>query len=600
MQFTPPPPGSKGLIRWTTNVNKCLEVAGGSTKEGTNIQLGDCDGSKTSMLFTMPSGGAGQIRWTAHPDKCIDVDNGSTNDGTNLQLWPCLSVSPWQANQQWQACDASPLPPVPTPTPPPSTSALNEPAAPSTTTPTAAASTTTTTAAPSTTAPTTTAGPVPTQIPSCSGPLRWSTHSDKCVDVAAGKTAVGTNIQLWYCDNDAEHPNMQFTPPPPGSQGLIRWTTNVNKCLEVAGGSTKEGTNIQLGDCDGSKTSMLFTMPSGGAGQIRWTAHLDKCIDVDNGSSKDGTNLQLWPCLSVSPWQSNQQWQTCDASPLPPVPTPTLSPTPTPVVPVVPGAAIGWRSEGTAGNGWCQGQRPEPGWGLRGTCPSGQNLKVKALTYNLFWWNLFGQRRGNGGSAGKLIASSQASQAFDVMGFQECDDVNRVLADAGLQNDYGSVNGGHAIAIAWRKSSWELLASGKGDVNEDQRSQYYGNRAAQWVRLRHTQNGQTLFFVNHHGPLPVNSGGQCGGEATAFNMLRMIGSNAFQGDLIILVGDFNSQANTQTTTALEGYMHRVYTGSSFGGVDHIFSNCDETAMYSAVNLGAGGSDHEALSAGFQV
>eukprot|EP00442_Polarella_glacialis_P038856 CAMPEP_0115088842 /NCGR_PEP_ID=MMETSP0227-20121206/24261_1 /TAXON_ID=89957 /ORGANISM="Polarella glacialis, Strain CCMP 1383" /LENGTH=183 /DNA_ID=CAMNT_0002479247 /DNA_START=72 /DNA_END=620 /DNA_ORIENTATION=+ len=97
----------------------------------------------------------------------------------------------------------------------------------------------------------------------CSGPLRWSTHSDKCVDVAAGNTAVGTNIQLWYCDNDAEHPNMQFTPPPPGSQGLIRWTTNVNKCLEVAGGSTKEGTNIQLGDCDGSKTSMLFTMPSG-------------------------------------------------------------------------------------------------------------------------------------------------------------------------------------------------------------------------------------------------------------------------------------------------------------------------------------------------
>ena len=80
------------------------------------------------------------------------------------------------------------------------------------------------------------------------------------------------------------------------------------------------------------------------------------------------------------------------------------------------------------------------------------DLKVKVLTYNLFWWNLFGQRGGNGGSAGKLIKDAGSAAPFDLMGFQECDDVNRVLGDAGLTDTFGTVSPGHAVAIAYRNT----------------------------------------------------------------------------------------------------------------------------------------------------
>jgi len=41
-------------------------------------------------------------------------------------------------------------------------------------------------------------------------------------------------------------------------------------------------------------------------------------------------------------------------------------------------------------------------------------------------------------------------------------------------------------------------------------------------------------------------------------------------------------------------MHRLYTGASFGGVDHVFSNCGGSHVVSRRNLGSGGSDHDAL------
>ena len=52
--------------------------------------------------------------------------------------------------------------------------------------------------------------------------------------------------------------------------------------------------------------------------------------------------------------------------------------------------SIGWRSKGTAGNGWCVGERPTDDWTLIGTCPNQKKSQVRVLTYNLFWWNLFG------------------------------------------------------------------------------------------------------------------------------------------------------------------------------------------------------------------
>jgi len=215
---------------------------------------------------------------------------------------------------------------------------------------------------------------------------------------------------------------------------------------------------------------------------------------------------------------------------------------------------------------------------------------MRMISYNLWWWNLFNKRGGNGGSAGKLVAAAQP----EIIGFQECDDVDRVLRDGGLQH-YTGIRGHRALAIAYKTSSWELLATGDEDVAEDKWWQYYGKRGVQWVRLRHVGTNKTVFFMNHHGPLSVNSGGKHGGKAVAENIMRVVAASREHGDTVIIVGDFNATPACSTIKELNGRIPLVYTGRSFGGVDNIFSTI---SPHQTLNLGAGGSDHDAVSAVF--
>eukprot|EP00444_Apocalathium_aciculiferum_P069436 CAMPEP_0183564690 /NCGR_PEP_ID=MMETSP0371-20130417/106278_1 /TAXON_ID=268820 /ORGANISM="Peridinium aciculiferum, Strain PAER-2" /LENGTH=338 /DNA_ID=CAMNT_0025773741 /DNA_START=70 /DNA_END=1086 /DNA_ORIENTATION=+ len=255
---------------------------------------------------------------------------------------------------------------------------------------------------------------------------------------------------------------------------------------------------------------------------------------------------------------------------------------------------------------WCEVEEPPSYWNLK-TCPFGkaaQKTRVKVLTYNLFWWNLFNQKGGSGRSAGKLIAQSAGREGYDLMGFQECDDRWRVLADAkaeGLQGDWDAVDGGRAIALMYRKDRFTLLGSGKQDVGEDSQLQYYGKRSAQWVHLKHT-DGTKVFFINHHGPLPVSSGGGCTGSATAQNIMKVIARHSHKGDAIILMGDFNAEPKSSRIQELDKRLDHVYAGTCMGGVDHIYSNCGDGAVEKQ-NLGKGagqyGSDHDALSVTFK-
>lgn len=116
------------------------------------------------------------------------------------------------------------------------------------------------------------------------------------------------------------------------------------------------------------------------------------------------------------------------------------------------------------------------------------------------------------------------------------------------------------------------------------------------MRLRHKMTGDSLMFVNHHGPLSVNSGGQCGGVSTAHNLLNLIAGKGKTGDIIVLVGDFNANAASLTIQELWKHLVLVYIGDSFGGVDNIFTNTGKSSVSSAMSLGSGGSDHKAISA----
>ena len=226
----------------------------------------------------------------------------------------------------------------------------------------------------------------------------------------------------------------------------------------------------------------------------------------------------------------------------------------------------------------------------------GNPLAVKVLSYNLYWWNLFGRRNGNGNSAGKLIAGSMSDQVYDFMGFQECENPKRVLGPVGLLKHYTAVQGPHAICAAYHTAKWELLAHGGHDLAEDMKTNFYGRRGAMWLRLRHRHTKRTVFFLNHHGPLSVNSGGICGGLATAHNLMGLMLQHGQKGDGLLLVGDFNANAASLTIQGLWPELTHVHNGDSFGGVDNIFSNVGRSSVLRTYNLGSGGSDHNAISA----
>jgi len=133
--------------------------------------------------------------------------------------------------------------------------------------------------------------------------VRWMytspAHPQKCLDVSAGKSDNGNNVQLWDCY--ADQPNQHFYLPEAGTTGEIQWARHPEKCLSVSGGETSNGNNLHLWECIPGHKDMQFTVPPGGVGLIRWAAHPNKCLDVSAGKLNNGNNIQLWDCYDDQP-----------------------------------------------------------------------------------------------------------------------------------------------------------------------------------------------------------------------------------------------------------------------------------------------------------
>lgn len=227
------------------------------------------------------------------------------------------------------------------------------------------------------------------------------------------------------------------------------------------------------------------------------------------------------------------------------------------------------------------------------TDDEGSCVQIKVLTYNLHWWNLYDKRGGDEGSASKLIAASQP----DLVACQECKDITRVLHEGSMQESHAAIRGPHALGVAYKKDTFEVLSQGYAEVAKDEAQQFYSCRSVSWARLKHKDTGKVVFFMNHHGPLRVNSGGREGGPTVAQRILRAICDNSEPGDAVVLAGDFNAQVGSQTVRDVERCLPRAYSGHALGGIDHFFSR---QPVVASENLGPAGSDHDALAATFLV
>ena len=112
----------------------------------------------------------------------------------------------------------------------------------------------------------------------------------KCLDVRAGATADGTQIQIYGCN----------------STGSQTWARNgqtlraLGKCLDVSGAGTADGTKVQLWTCNGSG-AQNWTPQSNGT---LLNPNSGKCLDVQGANPADSTPVHLWTCNT----NASQKW----------------------------------------------------------------------------------------------------------------------------------------------------------------------------------------------------------------------------------------------------------------------------------------------------
>ncbi|WP_443054219.1 ricin-type beta-trefoil lectin domain protein [Streptomyces sp. IBSBF 2435] len=76
-------------------LGKCLDVASAGTANGSQVQLYDCNGTGSQVW----SRGAGNTLVNPQSGRCLDATGPSSANGTRLQIWDCTGAS----NQQWTA-----------------------------------------------------------------------------------------------------------------------------------------------------------------------------------------------------------------------------------------------------------------------------------------------------------------------------------------------------------------------------------------------------------------------------------------------------------------------------------------------------------------
>ncbi len=83
--------GSTAVLRGSGS-NRCLDVPGQATANGTFLDIWDCNGG-SNQQWTLLSNGELQV----YGNKCLDVPGAATAAGTKVEIWDCNGGN----NQQW-------------------------------------------------------------------------------------------------------------------------------------------------------------------------------------------------------------------------------------------------------------------------------------------------------------------------------------------------------------------------------------------------------------------------------------------------------------------------------------------------------------------
>ncbi|NUS16595.1 MAG: lectin [Streptomyces sp.] len=129
-----------------------------------------------------------------------------------------------------------------------------------------------------------------------------SSASGRCLDVKGDVDTVGTALEIWDCNGQANQ-SFEFT-----SAGELR-TMGGTRCVDASNGQTTPGTQVIIWTCNGQSNQQWRQNPDGSVTGVQ----SGLCLDVSGAATSNGTAVILWTCNG----QSNQRWSTASTTPPP-------------------------------------------------------------------------------------------------------------------------------------------------------------------------------------------------------------------------------------------------------------------------------------------
>jgi len=241
-----PPPFTNGNYTITSVASGlCLDVAGGGTVAGTNVDIENCTDTVNQVWYlNLTSGNTYYVQPQTGTTICLDILQSSQVPGTQAIEMPCS----YDLSEQWQI--------------------------------------------------------IPAENNSY---YLIATSSEQCLNVAtAGAAASGTNVDQWNCTGQT---NQQWilTPwkvvPPPFVNGNYTITSATNGlCLDVAGGGTVAGTKVDLENCTNTPNQVWYlNQTSGNIYYVQPQTGVTMCLDASCGGVELPCNYNTSKQWTITP-----------------------------------------------------------------------------------------------------------------------------------------------------------------------------------------------------------------------------------------------------------------------------------------------------------
>jgi endonuclease/exonuclease/phosphatase family metal-dependent hydrolase len=197
----------------------------------------------------------------------------------------------------------------------------------------------------------------------------------------------------------------------------------------------------------------------------------------------------------------------------------------------------------------------------------------------------------------QLAARVKQHGPFDIIGMQECEDVNKIASELGWMDSHewhqgSGIRGEADLGVGFNKTMFEKIGDWQAKkVAEDA----YGPRYLDYIRLKHKESGGTLFLGNTHGALPWHTDcSGAGGDQKAKAYIDAVNAYIEPGDSMIVTGDFNCINRDEEIWALNATW-TLACDDKLTQFDHIYmkntttsvSKCDDQSRHE----GGGPSDH---------